>query len=437
MLRSGCFSKWCLAAVLVGLFVHEPAQAGQARPPIEQRATYTVKPGDVLGVIAERQGVPLALLRKVNSIPGDTIRPGQVLLLPTAYEVKPGDALGTIAERYGVELGELLRHNDLNEQSVLKVGQQVIIAGGSRAQSSTADLVDGRASRRDLPAKPVESSPAPPNVEYYPHDVRRNEVLSTIAAHYSVTTKELCRINGLRDASLIRVGQRLKIPITDLNAHLTRPKPWSKYARKKFERGKVTLTTMGGNWSGRVLDERGKLLPDARKHIQSLLASWETGNKRQVALHPRLYQLIVTVSDEFGGRPIRVVSGYRQRSYARHSKHRAGRALDFSIPGVPNTAIVDFLLTLPNTGVGYYPNTTHVHMDARSSRMYWVDVSGPGQAPRYVHKSNTGERAPANVIAAKATKRSYGSNPSRSVVARLDSHHLGSATRRGAASTRD
>jgi hypothetical protein len=147
-------------------------------------------------------------------------------------------------------------------------------------------------------------------------------------------------------------------------------------------------------------------LPEAQKRIQSMLASWETGKKVQVALHPRLYQLIVTVSDEFGGRPIRVVSGYRESSYARHSKHRLGRALDFSIPGLPNSELVDFLITLPNTGVGYYPNTTHVHIDARSSRMHWVDASGPGQAPRYVHKSNTGERAPTASAAKTASNRS-------------------------------
>jgi uncharacterized protein YcbK (DUF882 family) len=154
-----------------------------------------------------------------------------------------------------------------------------------------------------------------------------------------------------------------------------------------------------------VLDEKGNVLPEARKRIQSLLASWETGKKVQVAIDPRLYQRIVRVSDEFGGRPLRIVSGYRERSFSRHSKHRTGRALDFSIPGVPNSVLVDFLITLPQTGVGYYPNTTHVHMDARPTRMYWVDTSGPGQAPRYVHKSTTGERAPVSSATRPAVHR--------------------------------
>ena len=394
MSRLGCIKMWWLAACLAAASVNT-AQAAEARAPEERRATYTVQPGDVLSVIAQQQGVSLADLRQVNGLRADTIHPGQVLLLPTIYEVKRGDVPGIIAERHGVELSELYRYNDLKEGSVVKVGQRLIIAGRSRSQPVPTDAGGRSGSRSELPAKPVnQREPEAPEVEYHVHEVQRNEVLSAIAARYAVPTKDLCRINRLKDAALIRVGQRLKIPVTEQNARLTRPRPWSKYARKTFVRGRVTLTTPGGNWTGQVLDDEGNVLPEARQHIDSLLASWETGRKVQIALHPRLYRLIVTVSDEFGGRPIRVVSGYRQRSYARDSKHRVGRALDFSIPGVPNTVIVDFLLTLPETGVGYYPNVTHVHMDARAHRMYWVDVSGPGQPPRYVHQSDTGQRAP-------------------------------------------
>lgn len=317
-MRLDCFNKWWLAAGLAAFLLHDAALAEDTRSPAE-RATYTVKSGDVLSVIAEKQGVPLALLRKVNGLSTDKIRPGQTLLLPTVHDGKP---------------------------------------------------------------------------EYYEHEVRKGEVLSVIAARYRVSTKQLGEINRLGSASIIRLGQRLKIPVTTQNAHLTRPKPWTKYALTKFERGKVTLTTQSGrSWTGRVLDAKGAVLPEARHRIQSMLGAWQKEKKVQVALDPRLYQLIVKVSDEFGGRPIRVVSGYRESSYARHSKHRTGHALDFSIPGVPNSAIVDFLITLPKTGVGYYPNTTHVHMDVRATGRYWVDTSGPGQAPRYVHKSKTGKGA--------------------------------------------
>jgi LysM repeat protein len=111
MSRLGCSSTWWLAAVLAAVLVHDVAPASEARTPDGHGATYTVKAGDSLGAIAERQGVSLVLLRKVNGVTRDKIRPGQVLLLPTVHEVKPGDVLGTIAERYGMKLRELYRLN--------------------------------------------------------------------------------------------------------------------------------------------------------------------------------------------------------------------------------------------------------------------------------------------------------------------------------------
>jgi len=60
-----------------------------------------------------------------------------------------------------------------------------------------------------------------------------------------------------------------------------------------------------------------------------------------------------------------------------------GQAFDFSVPGVPNEALRDFLRTMPDVGVGYYPNSTHVHLDVREKPCYWVDYSTPGAHPMY------------------------------------------------------
>ena len=44
--------------------------------------------------------------------------------------------------------------------------------------------------------------------------------------------------------------------------------------------------------------------------------------------------------------------------------------------------------TLPNAGVGYYPNSVFVHLDTRDANegaAFWTDFSGPGETPRYGH----------------------------------------------------
>jgi len=136
-----------------------------------------------------------------------------------------------------------------------------------------------------------------------------------------------------------------------------------------------------------VLTRRGKVTTRAEDSIEHVLASWRTGTEHEI--DPRLIQLVVKVSDTFGGRPIRVVSGYREHSFAVESKHKVGRAFDFSIPGIPNAIVRDYLRTLPRVGVGYYPNSTHVHMDVREESAYWVDDSAPGAPPRYAHRGDS------------------------------------------------
>jgi uncharacterized protein YcbK (DUF882 family) len=101
---------------------------------------------------------------------------------------------------------------------------------------------------------------------------------------------------------------------------------------------------------------------------------------------PRLVALIGLVSNHFGGRTLEIVSGYRAykpTQFTKDSRHNYGRALDFRIRGVPNETLRDFCRTLHNTGCGYYPNSTFVHMDVRDGSAYWVDLAHPGEAPHY------------------------------------------------------
>lgn len=102
-----------------------------------------------------------------------------------------------------------------------------------------------------------------------------------------------------------------------------------------------------------------------------------------------LVERVQVIADHFAkpGMPQRVsiVSGYRPGSTG--SFHASAQALDFHLEGVPNEAVVDFCKTLDNTGCGYYPNSSFVHVDVRpigTGHVAWIDTSGPGEAPHYV-----------------------------------------------------
>src|SRR5690606_38450752 len=162
------------------------------------------------------------------------------------------------------------------------------------------------------------------------------------------------------------------------------PALWRKYQRPARRAGYVTLQATGRSWRGYAIVKGNVIAGRAKAAFQKTLYSWRTGAEKPI--DPKLIRLLAKVSDTFGGRRLRVVSGYREHSHAKESKHKLGHACDFSVEGVPNEALRDYLLTLPGVGVGYYPNSSFVHLDVRKKKTQWTDHSQPGQAPRYAHK---------------------------------------------------
>ena len=102
----------------------------------------------------------------------------------------------------------------------------------------------------------------------------------------------------------------------------------------------------------------------------------------------KLLERLQSVSDHFGrGHAVsmHIVSGFRPNSVG--SYHASAQALDFRVDGVRNEELVAFCKTLEDTGCGYYPNSSFVHMDVRpvgTGHVSWIDASGPGEAAHYV-----------------------------------------------------
>ncbi|AKV03912.1 Ribonuclease E [Labilithrix luteola] len=102
-------------------------------------------------------------------------------------------------------------------------------------------------------------------------------------------------------------------------------------------------------------------------------------------LPSRLQAIIDHFSKHDGPPKMSIISGYRPTSIG--SMHSTGRAIDFRLEGVKNEDVVAFCKTLTDTGCGYYPNSSFVHVDVRDAgagHVTWIDASGPGESPRYV-----------------------------------------------------
>ena len=132
-----------------------------------------------------------------------------------------------------------------------------------------------------------------------------------------------------------------------------------------------------------LFDRQGRLRPQALSRLRDFLT--DPRSKIDHPIHWRLASLLVATAAHYPGRTLEVISGYRHRNkHHKKSKHTRGRALDFRVKGVPNRELFDLLRrSFADVGVGYYPNSTFVHLDVRKKSAIWVDYSGPGQTPCY------------------------------------------------------
>jgi uncharacterized protein YcbK (DUF882 family) len=238
------------------------------------------------------------------------------------------------------------------------------------------------------------------------HVVARGHTLEAIAHRYHVTTKAILEANHMKDADRLKVGETLIVPgvtataakpsakdqpgsaAAGKNAKAAEKKKPAKpvtYAMRARTPGVIHVSRLATSedFTVRVADRRGRTSPTALKSFERLLRS--AGGQGH-PIDARLVSLVAVVSDHFGSRKLEVISGYRPFSpsqHTAHSNHNEGKAMDFRVVGVPNEVLRDYCRTLRNVGVGYYPNSTFVHLDVRALPAFWIDYSKPGESPRY------------------------------------------------------
>jgi uncharacterized protein YcbK (DUF882 family) len=137
-------------------------------------------------------------------------------------------------------------------------------------------------------------------------------------------------------------------------------------------------------------DAQGQPIKGVQKRFSRFLRCHHTGT--QHSINPRLARLIYQTGRHWPGKRIEVVSGYRNPKVAKNprSPHMKGLACDFRVEGVKTAELRDYLRkTFDKVGVGYYPNSTFVHLDVRKERSaFWIDYSGPGERAVYADNPN-------------------------------------------------
>jgi N-acetylmuramoyl-L-alanine amidase len=177
------------------------ATAGSAAEPAVTGASYTVKAGDTLAVIAHRAGSTTSELKRINNLRSDYVHVGQELKLPSGsgplpaetavskpvttasqpaasgshaasvktpegavtHEVKPGETLGVIARKYHVRTQDLLVANNIADPRKIRPGQSLVIPGGAATEpAGPAVATSAAAPAGTAPATANSETSAPP-----------------------------------------------------------------------------------------------------------------------------------------------------------------------------------------------------------------------------------------------------------------------------------
>jgi LysM repeat protein len=165
----------------------------------------TVREGETLSEIADRLGVPMSRLMKLNGISDpNLVEAGRVLTVPGSsgggnsraaaptgggtVTVKEGETLSQIAERHGMSMERLMAINGISDPDHVEAGRSLRVSGAVAAAPSGGY-------RRGASE----------------HVVRPGESLSTIADGYGVPMSRLVSINAISDPDLVQAGTRLKL----------------------------------------------------------------------------------------------------------------------------------------------------------------------------------------------------------------------------------
>lgn len=177
-----------------------PSQPGTPPPttpaPRPSAGSYAVRQGDTLSGIAQRHGVSLATLIAANPQirNPDLIFAGQQIKLPgsggsATHTVRSGDTLSGIAQRNGVSLAALIAANpQIANPNLIYPGQQVHVPGGRTSAPSAASTSPTAPTHQGGPATDSSGRHYPTSADGTPM-YRQGDAAwggRTLGSHYSI-----------------------------------------------------------------------------------------------------------------------------------------------------------------------------------------------------------------------------------------------------------
>ncbi|MBE3127438.1 MAG: LysM peptidoglycan-binding domain-containing protein, partial [Candidatus Atribacteria bacterium] len=112
------------------------------------------------------------------------------------YTVKAGDSLWNISQKYGVSVEAIIDVNNLRDKDSLSLGQKLEIPA-----------MGGGASNSNQKEEPIIVN----------YTIVKGDTLWSISQRYDVNMNTIISTNNLKEISQLSIGQKLKLPITNMD----------------------------------------------------------------------------------------------------------------------------------------------------------------------------------------------------------------------------
>jgi uncharacterized protein YcbK (DUF882 family) len=242
----------------------------------------------------------------------------------------------------------------------------LVVQGSAGAQPATDPFGDGQEEESEAPS-PEEMAPPPATTT--PTKVAAGKATKKKVVKPPPVKRDKDGRPALKWARKPRKGARLMGAVVPEERLRTKPLPRPS--------GNLHLITLFTKESVKVniYNEDGSYNIEALQAVNYMLRCKRTGAEREI--DPRLLTVLSTIYDHYGGKPLEIISGFRNQRRMTSFHYRAS-ASDIRIEGVKPQKLRDYVDTLDGggMGVGLYPRGMFVHVDIRPLPSYrWIDYA--------------------------------------------------------------
>lgn len=214
-----------------------------------QDLNYKVQSGDTYWIISQKFGVSISQLMEVNHANGNTILyVGQNLMIPTTstqtiHTVKSGDTYWIISKQYGVNIYELMDINNATQNTILNIGDKIIIPSQTKTINTIYTVQSGDTywkisakytmniielmeynghnqntilyigQKIEIPQQSTTTTPTQPYVTYSSYTVQKGDNIWSLSNKFGIPQQELAEVNHITVQTILNIGDVLKIPV--------------------------------------------------------------------------------------------------------------------------------------------------------------------------------------------------------------------------------